>query len=85
MRTATFTDLCRGFRTLSAWIENGETIQILKRGKPFARLEPRRNPNPTPFDSMAHMKRRKRTWGDRVFSAAEVTAMREAELEGEDG
>ena len=29
--------------------------------------------------------RRKAIWGDRVFSDAEVKAMREAELEGEEG
>lgn len=29
--------------------------------------------------------RRATIWGDRVFSAAEVRAMREAELEGDDG
>jgi antitoxin (DNA-binding transcriptional repressor) of toxin-antitoxin stability system len=68
-----------------AWIEYGETVQILKRGKPFARLKPWQNPNPAPFDPVEHIKRRKRTWGDRIFSAAEVTAMREAELEGEEG
>ncbi len=27
----------------------------------------------------------KEVWGDRVFSAAEVKAMRDAELEGEEG
>ena len=29
--------------------------------------------------------RRAKIWGDRVFSAAEVRAMRDAELEGDDG
>ena len=29
--------------------------------------------------------RQKAIWGDRVFSEAEVIAMREAELEGEEG
>jgi hypothetical protein len=32
------------------------------------------------FDADAHRRRMKETWGDRVFTAAEVGEMREAEL-----
>ena len=85
MKTATVTDLRRHFRRISAWIENGEKVQILKRGKAFAWLVPIQNSAPARFDPVKHTERRKAIWGDRVFSAAEVKAMRDAELEGEEG
>lgn len=40
MKTATARDLRNDFGRLSELIENGETVQIIKRGKPFARLVP---------------------------------------------
>ena len=84
MRTATVADLRNHFRRLSAWIENGESVQIVKRGKPFARLEPTPDAKPQPA-KVDFAARRKAIWGNRVFSAAEVKAMRDAELEGEEG
>ena len=85
MRTATVADLRNHFRQVSAWIENGESVQIVKRGKAFARLVPEEKQAPARFDAAKHMRRLKETWGDRVFSAAEVKSMRDAELEGEEG
>lgn len=84
MRKATVADLRNHFRRLSAWIENGESVQIVKRGKPFARLSPEAEVKPMPA-KVDFAARRKAIWGDRVFSAAEVKAMRDAELEGEEG
>jgi antitoxin (DNA-binding transcriptional repressor) of toxin-antitoxin stability system len=40
MKTATVRDLRNEFRRLSKWLEKGETVQIVKRGKPFARVIP---------------------------------------------
>ena len=40
MKTATVRDLRNRFKQVSAWVEAGETVQILKRGKPFARVVP---------------------------------------------
>jgi antitoxin (DNA-binding transcriptional repressor) of toxin-antitoxin stability system len=40
MKTVTVRDLRNDFRRVSKWIEKGETVQIVKRGKPFARLAP---------------------------------------------
>lgn len=79
MKTATVADLRNHFRRVSAWIENGEAVQIIKRGKAFARLVPETHEKrkPAKVDFAA---RRKAIWGGRVFSAAEVKAMREAEL-----
>ena len=84
MQTATVADLRNHFARISAWIENGEAVQIVKRGRAFARLMPMEKPAAPRFDPVAHAKRRRETWGDRVFSAAEVKAMRDAELEGEE-
>lgn len=85
MRTATIRDLRNEFARVAAWIENGEEVVITKAGKSFARLVPN-HPAPTPRlvkpDIMARLRK---TWGDRVFSAKEVEAMRAAELEGEEG
>ncbi len=40
MKTASVRDLRNDFRRVSKWVEAGETVQILKRGKPFARVVP---------------------------------------------
>jgi antitoxin (DNA-binding transcriptional repressor) of toxin-antitoxin stability system len=40
MKMATVRDLRNDFRRVSKWVEAGETVQILKRGKPFARVVP---------------------------------------------
>ena len=40
MKTASVRDLRNDFARLSAWIENGEPVEITKGGKPFARLVP---------------------------------------------
>ena len=85
MKTATVADLRNHFRRVSAWIEDGEAVQIVKRGKAFAQLVPMEKQAAPRFDPVAHARRRKETWGSRVFSAAEVKAMRDAELEGEEG
>lgn len=82
MKTATVADLRNNFRRVSAWIENGETVQIVKRGRAFARLTAESADNSTSsvpkIDFMAQLRE---VWGDRVFSDAEVLAMREAERE----
>ena len=40
MKTATVRDLRNDFSRVSKWLEAGETVQIIKRGKPFARVVP---------------------------------------------
>lgn len=86
MKTATVADLRNNFRLVSSWIEHGETVQIIKRGRAFAQLTglaevspPGTAPKP---DIMARLQE---VWGDRVFSMEEVAAMKAAELEGEEG
>ena len=40
MKTATVRDLRNNFARLSKWIEKGESVQIIKRGRAFARVVP---------------------------------------------
>jgi len=47
MKTATIRDLRNEFARVSKWLEQGESVQILKRGKPFARVVP--EPKPKSF------------------------------------
>jgi antitoxin (DNA-binding transcriptional repressor) of toxin-antitoxin stability system len=81
MKTASVADLRNHFRRISAWIEEGEAVEIVKRGKAFARLIPIARPS-----KAAHVdfqEQRKRIWGSRVFSLTEVKAMADSEIEGE--
>lgn len=76
MKTATIRDLRYDFAKLEGWLSAGEEIQITKHNKPVATLlkaKPvKKGHQPLP-DFKA---RRKRIWGDRVFSAQEVEEMR---------
>ena len=47
MKTATVRDLRNEFRRISRWLEAGEIVQVLRRGKPFARVVP--EPKPKTF------------------------------------
>jgi len=81
MNTVTTADLRNEFRRVSAWLDNGESVQILKRGKPYATLVPAvkaQSKQPPKVDFKAQ---RDAIWKGRKFSAAEVAEMREAELE----
>jgi antitoxin (DNA-binding transcriptional repressor) of toxin-antitoxin stability system len=77
MKTATVRDLRYAFPKIEAWLAGGEEVLITRHSKPVARLSrppaagatpPLRHPN--------YRERLKRTWGDRVFSQAEVDEMR---------
>jgi len=70
---------------LEAWLAEGEDILIEKRGQPIAVLtacRPGALVLPTKPDFAA---RRRAIWGDRVFTEAEVSAMRADEFDGEEG
>jgi antitoxin (DNA-binding transcriptional repressor) of toxin-antitoxin stability system len=84
MKTANVRDVRNRFSRLAALVENGEKIEIRKRGKPIAWLVP------IPKTSAKLIKpdfaaRRKALWGARVFSPAEIQTMRDMELAGEQG
>lgn len=40
MKTANLTDLGNPFTVIAQWLEQGETVQLLRQGRPFARIEP---------------------------------------------
>ena len=40
MKTASIRDLRNSFPTVARWIEEGESVEITRSGKPFARLAP---------------------------------------------
>ena len=85
MKTVTVRDLRNSFSKLEAWLSEGEDIRIEKRGQPIGvltawRPEARAEPVKPDFAS-----RRRAIWGDRLFTEAEVAAMRADELEGEEG
>ncbi len=86
MKTATVADLRNNFRLVSSWIEHGETVRIIKRGRAFAQLTAipaaETGGKLVKPDIMAQLKE---VWGDRVFSMDEVKAMRADELEADLG
>lgn len=84
MNTATTADLRNHFRRVSAWLDNGESVKILKRGKPYATLSPIVSAAPTEPPRVDWAAQRQAIWGGRRFSADEVAEMRAAELEGEE-
>jgi antitoxin (DNA-binding transcriptional repressor) of toxin-antitoxin stability system len=52
MKTATVRDLRNEFNRISKWLDSGEVVQVLKRGKPFARVIP--EPKPRTFVGACH-------------------------------
>ena len=85
MKVVTVRDLRNSFSTLEAWLSEGEDICIQKRGQPIGLLtawRPDAFTQPAKPDFAA---RRRAIWGDRVFTEAEVAAMRADELAGEEG
>jgi antitoxin (DNA-binding transcriptional repressor) of toxin-antitoxin stability system len=85
MKTVTVRDLRNRFSLLEAWLAEGEVIQIEKRGRPIGVLRGYQTGSHTPAVKPDFAARRKAIWGERVFTQAEVTAMRADELEGEEG
>ncbi|CAN5911110.1 hypothetical protein BH11VER1_BH11VER1_13590 [soil metagenome] len=84
MNSVTTADLRNHFRQVSSWLDNGETVEILKRGKPYARLLPIAATVSSVGASVDFAAQRREIWKGRKFSAEEVTEMRAAEWEGEE-
>ncbi len=82
MRTATVRELRNEFPRIEAWVQEGESINISKRGKVIATLVPV-SANASLGNKVNKpniMARLRETWGGRVFSSEEVAAMRADEL-----
>ena len=87
MKTASVRELRNEFPRIEAWVHEGESVSIRKRGRIIATLVPALATLPAPGvpakpDIMARLRE---TWGERTFSLKEVAAMRADELEGEEG
>lgn len=59
MRTASVRDLRNSFARISRWLEAGETVEVTKRGRTFARIVPamegKKKKSPKP-DIMARLR-----------------------------
>lgn len=84
MNTVTTADLRNHFRRVSSWLDNGESVEILKRGKPYATLSPIAKDAPSHPPRIDYRAQCQEIWKGRKFSAEEVAEMRAAELEGEE-
>lgn len=75
MKTASIRDLRNAFPQVARWIEDGESVEITRSGKPFARLAPvppavsKRGPMP---DFMARLREK---FPEETVSAAEVSVL----------
>jgi antitoxin (DNA-binding transcriptional repressor) of toxin-antitoxin stability system len=85
MKTANVADLRNNFQTIAAWINDGESVEIKKRGQHFATLVPSSRGHAKPMPKIDFAGRLKEIWGDKVFTNDEIREMREAQLEGEEG
>lgn len=82
MKMATVRELRNEFPRIEAWVHEGESISISKRGKIIATLVPALGCVPSllrqpKVDIMARLRE---TWGGKVFTMEQVAAMREEEL-----
>ena len=85
MRTVTVRDLRNNFAKVETWLGEGEEIQIEKRGKPIGFLSAMPKSGNNEAKRPDFKARLDAIWGSRIFSEEEVRAMRDAELEGEEG
>ena len=76
MKTATVRDLRYNFPLIEAWLGGGQEVLITKHSKPIAKLSPAQKASTPKRTHPDYEARRKRIWGDRVFTAAEVEEMR---------
>lgn len=86
MKKATLRDLRNNFSKLEAWLAEGETIEIQRRGKAVAVLttpsawKTKKLPPLPDFEA-----RRREIWGDRFFTEEEIAQFKAYELEGQQG
>ena len=78
MKTATVRDLRYDFPKLEAWLAGGEEILITKHSKPVAKISrPPAEGAGTKLPPLPDFRaRRKRIWGDKIFTQEEVEEMR---------
>ncbi len=72
MKTATVRDLRNHFPKVATWIEEGESVEITKGGKVFARLLPAMPPRPHKFKMPDIMARLQKTFGDVCYDSNDL-------------
>lgn len=87
MKTATVADLRNHFPKVAAWVAEGHTIAITRRGRTVANLvPPTPAASPVPFKMPDFRAQAKAIWGNRPpMTAAEVKAMDDFMNEGQQG
>jgi len=82
VKTATVRELRNEFPRIEAWVHEGESVNISKRGKVIATLVPALGAKASGqgLPKVDIMARLQETWGDRVFTMEQVAAMRADEL-----
>ena len=85
MKTANVADLRNNFPKIAAWIADGESITIRKRGKPFATLTPASKSERPELSQVDFAGRLRQIWGERVFSDEEIADMRVSERDCQEG
>lgn len=84
MKSVTIAELRNHFKRVSSWLDHGESVEIIKRGQPYATLIPAVKPTPSSALRIDFAAQRKAIWKGRRFSATEIAEMRAAELAGEE-
>jgi prevent-host-death family protein len=79
MKTASVRDLRNNFAKISRWLEDGEEVEITKRGKPMAKIVPKKKGRikRKSFNAEERMKWLKEVYGDKVLPGNSVLLMRE--------
>lgn len=72
MKTATIRDLRNHFPRVAEWITQGESVEITRAGKAFARLVPATPVKPRRFKMPDIMERLDRAFGDARYDAADM-------------
>ena len=72
MKTATVRDLRNHFPRVAAWIEEGESVEITRAGKSFARLLPAAPAKPRHFKMPDVMARLNETFGATCYSGEDL-------------
>ena len=68
MKTASVADLRNRFPSVFRWIEDGETVELTKRGRVVARIVPAPKPKPGKFKMPDFAAMRREIYGDDLNS-----------------
>jgi len=75
MKTATVRDLRTKFPVLARWIEDGQQIEITRRGRVIALLTPPASDSPAKVEKPDIMKQLREIYGDYVMPEEEAQAI----------